>query len=146
MQPAELGSCRLASCQADPHTRNQLSDKVGQRRLTITLSPRRWTGRHCRASSFPPRHGRGAPCFHALARETRTRANYCTPHLNHLWGQLTEDATGGGGIRPPSHVYRERCCCCCCYAPEELGVCSWGSDCQRGLSRTTNTVSIFVST
>lgn len=87
MQPAEFGSCRLASCQVDPQTRNQLSDKVGQQQPTITLSPRLWTGQHCLPFSFPPHNSQVPPAFMRLQeRETCRRANYCKQHLNHLLG------------------------------------------------------------
>lgn len=87
MQPAEFGSCRLASCQVDPQTRNQLSDKVGQQQLTITLSPHLWRGQHCLPSSFPPHNSQVPPAFMcSQEREMCRRANYCKRHLNHLLG------------------------------------------------------------
>lgn len=58
-------------------TRNQLSDKVGQQQLTITLSSCLWTEWHCLASCFPPRHGQVPLLSCARTRQSCRRGNYC---------------------------------------------------------------------
>lgn len=81
------GSSRNAACRTwllSPgilsswsQTRNQLSDKVGQQQLTITLSSCLWTGWHRLASRFPPCHSQVPVLSCARKRETCRRRNYC---------------------------------------------------------------------